>query len=235
MNSYQMNSVTRIILVSVISLLVFAIPAAYADTDDSKTVKVGYYENEVFQEGAGEGTVKTGYAYEYYRKISEYTGWKYEYVYGEFGDLYQMVIDGKIDLIAGLARNEERERLIGYPEEPMGHETYSLVKHESDKDITADPHTLRNRTIGVLDSAMVGALEKYLKEQDIESEIRKYADYEKMFKDFDEGKINVLAAEGDGAYGRNNSEVIGAFGSSDYYLPNIMREVSRAGLFPRPR
>ena len=29
------------------------------------TVKVGYYENEVFQEGAREGIMKSGYAYEY--------------------------------------------------------------------------------------------------------------------------------------------------------------------------
>ena len=43
---------------------------------EEEPVRVGYYENEVFQEGAEEGAVKTGYAYEYYRKHSEYTGWK---------------------------------------------------------------------------------------------------------------------------------------------------------------
>ena len=41
---------------------------AYAETE---VVRVGYYENEVFQEGAGEGEVKSGYAYDYYRKLSE--------------------------------------------------------------------------------------------------------------------------------------------------------------------
>ena len=66
---------------------------AHADNIAKKTVRVGYYENEVFQEGAEEGAVKTGYAYEYYCKLSEYTGWKYEYVYGGFGDLYQMLLD----------------------------------------------------------------------------------------------------------------------------------------------
>lgn len=49
----------------------------YADQENKK-VRVGYYENEVFQEGAGEGEVKSGYAYEYYRKLSEYTGWESE-------------------------------------------------------------------------------------------------------------------------------------------------------------
>ena len=43
-------------------------------------LKGGNYENEVFEEGAAENANKTGYAYEYYRKLSEYTGWKYEYV-----------------------------------------------------------------------------------------------------------------------------------------------------------
>ncbi|MBQ3893487.1 MAG: transporter substrate-binding domain-containing protein, partial [Mailhella sp.] len=112
---------------------------------ETKTVRVGYYENEVFQEGARKDAVKTGYAYEYYRKLSEYTGWKYDYVYGGFKDLYQMLLDGRIDLLAGLAWQEERGALIRYPDAPMGRETYSLVKHGSDEDITADPATLNGK------------------------------------------------------------------------------------------
>ena len=105
------------------------LPAAGPADAAPETVRVGYYENEIFQEGAEEGAVKTGYAYEYYRKISEYTGWRYEYVYGSFGDLYQMLLDGEIDLLAGLAWREDREEKIGYPEAVMGRESYYLIKH----------------------------------------------------------------------------------------------------------
>ena len=95
---------------------------AYAEEVGAAPVRVGYYEQEVFQEGAADGTVKTGYAYEYYRKLSEYTGWNYEYVYKEYGELYQMLLNGEIDLLAGLAWKEERAGLIGYPEAVMGSE-----------------------------------------------------------------------------------------------------------------
>ena len=78
--------------------------AAHAEKTEPVTVKVGYYENEVFEEGAEEGAIKTGYAYEYYRKISEYTGWKYEYVYGDFNSLYDKLLNGEIDMLAGLAK-----------------------------------------------------------------------------------------------------------------------------------
>ena len=98
--------------------------AAAPQDDNSVTVKVGYYENKVFQEGAQEGAVKTGYAYEYYRKLSEYTGWRYEYVYGDYTDLYQKLLSGEIDMLAGLAKNKEREPLIGYPESKMGNTSY---------------------------------------------------------------------------------------------------------------
>ncbi len=134
-----------------------------------EAVRVGYYENEVFQEGANDDSVKTGYAYEYYQKLSEYTGWRYEYVYGEFGDLYRMLLDGEIDFLAGLAYREDRKDLIGYPDAAMGNETYSLVKHDSDNDITLDISTLNGRKIGVLDSAMVDVLELFLKEHLIQA------------------------------------------------------------------
>ena len=204
-----------ILLATVLACLV-APAAALATTGEP--VRVGYYENEVFQEGASEGAVKTGYAYEYYRKLSEYTGWEYEYVYGDYADLYQMLLDGQIDLLAGLAYRDDRVSLLSYPNEPMGNETYSLVRHDTDEDITIDSKTLAGRRIGVLDSALKQALEAFLAEQDVQAEVVTFSDYKSLFAAFDQYEVDVMAAEGDGTYGRAHAEVLYAFGSSDYYL-----------------
>ena len=202
--------------------------------EEPETVRVGYYENEVFQEGASEGAVKTGYAYEYYRKLSEYTGWKYEYVYGGFGDLYQMLLDGEIDLLAGLAWREERAGIIGYPDAIMGSESYYLVKHDSRTGITADPSTMKGKKIGVLDSAMVGVLEQYLEDHYVKADVITYQDHEELFSAFDSGELDLFVAESDGAHGREHAEVLCAFGASEYYLcvnkkrPDLLKELNTA-------
>ena len=87
----------------------------------------------------------------------------------------------------------------------MGNETYSLVKHEDDIDITLDPSTLNGRRIGVLDSAMVEVLRTYLDEHSIQAEVVTFRDYEPLFEAFDTHDIDILAAEGDGAYGRDHA------------------------------
>ena len=48
-----------IVLCALIAVLSLLPPAALANAEP-KTVRVGYYENEIFQEGAQEGAVKTG-------------------------------------------------------------------------------------------------------------------------------------------------------------------------------
>ena len=103
------TAIQKICLTLFISI--FLLPVC-SQSQNLKKVRVGYYENEIFQEGGKPGAVKTGYAYEYYQKISEYTGWKYEYVYGGYGDLYKLFLEGQIDLLAGLAYRQEREGLI---------------------------------------------------------------------------------------------------------------------------
>lgn len=192
--------------------------AMAAEQEQGDTIRVGYYENEVFQEGASEGAVKKGYAYEYYRKLSEYTGWDYEYVYGSYSDLYDMLLNGDIDLLAGLARTEERVDIIGYPDLPMGNETYTLVKHEKDVSVTTEPKTLSGKKIGVLDGAIASSLDAYLDKNQVQCEVKRFGDYESLFREFDEGELDILAAEGDGASSRDHVEVIGPFGSTDYYL-----------------
>ena len=212
----NIKRVSSYILTVILFMLAIRFPV-YAEQSDN-TIKVGYFENEIFQEGAAKDSVKTGYAYEYYQKLSEYTGWEYEYVYGSFADLYQMFLDGEIDLMAGLAKNAERESIIGYPEDAMGSETYNIVKHASDDSITTSYETLTGKKIGVLDSAMVGVLEKFLEEHDIDAEVNKYPDHQDMLNDFDNGSIDALVAESDGTSGRDNAELLYPFGSSDYYL-----------------
>ena len=218
--NHRMAQIARRVLLLCLIVLaggVCAVPAAAAE-GGSEPVRVGYYENEVFQEGAQPDAVKTGYAYEYYQKLSEYTGWRYEYVYGEFSDLYQMLLDGDIDFLAGLAWKEEREGLIGYPEAAMGHETYNLMKHSADEDITTEPATLTGKTIGVLDSAMADVLHEFLDSRGIQAEVAVFRDYGPLFAAFDAHDIDVLAAEGDGAYRRAQAELLYSFGASNYYL-----------------
>ncbi len=70
----------RVLLCAILLVAALAPSHAFASETGENRVRVGCYENEVFEEGARDGAVKTGYAYEYYQKLSEYTGWRYEYV-----------------------------------------------------------------------------------------------------------------------------------------------------------
>ena len=45
-----------------------------------------------------------------------------------------------------------------------------------------------------------------------------FSDYEELFSEFDSKNVDILAAEGDGAYGRDHAEVLFPFGDSNYYL-----------------
>ena len=70
-----MIRVRKIFFLALACLLFALARPVFAETPPTP-VKVGYFENEIFQEGAEKGAIRRGYAYEYYRKLSEYTGWE---------------------------------------------------------------------------------------------------------------------------------------------------------------
>ena len=73
----------------------------------SQVVRVGYYERSGFQEGMSDEDRKSGYAYEYLQKISDYTGWQYEYVYGDLAELKEKFERDEIDILAGISKKDE--------------------------------------------------------------------------------------------------------------------------------
>lgn len=214
----QLKNLTYLVIMGLVISLLQGPLFVSASNVQPKTVKIGYYENEIFQEGASEDAVKSGYAYEYYMKLSEYTGWRYEYVYGSFNDLYQMLIDGDIDMLAGLAYKEDRADLMGYPQLAMGTESYNLVKYESNREITSDVESLQGRSIGVLDSAIADALDEYLERNSIEANVVRYEYTDELKAAFEAGEVEVLAVEGEGTNKRTGYEVLLTFGMTDFYI-----------------
>ncbi|MDO4483705.1 MAG: transporter substrate-binding domain-containing protein [Clostridia bacterium] len=109
-------------LMAALMLLMTILPAASgADAQQSREcLRVGWYQLDMFQEGMGDDAPKSGYSYDYLQKVSNYTGWQYEYVYGTWPELFGMLERGEIDLLAGVSATAERRQVMLFPDSAMG-------------------------------------------------------------------------------------------------------------------
>ena len=93
-------------------LLGLPVPAWAQSKTGTKTIRVAYREDADFINKSGSGVYK-GYGVEYLNKISQYTGWKYEYINEFWEDQLEDLKCGKIDLICNAQKTEDREKEIG--------------------------------------------------------------------------------------------------------------------------
>ena len=137
-----------ILLCLVLYITVFPFPVS-AEEAKNRTVRVGWYEGTYnTTEPDGE---KRGYSYEYQQAVAAHTGWKYEYVEGNWAELMSMLKNGEIDLMGGMSYAEERSASMLFSELPMGEDKYYLYINPSDTDISAsDLTTLNGKRIGVV-------------------------------------------------------------------------------------
>ena len=120
---------------------------SYAE-DKKKTVKVGWFESGFYsKDQLGR---RSGYAYEYQRKISAYTGWTYEYIEGNWSELLDMLKKGEIDLLANVSYKPERAESMLYSYLPMNTEAYYIYVSSGNDDIRSDdPGTLTGKRVAI--------------------------------------------------------------------------------------
>ena len=160
---------------------------------DPETVKVGYYFSHNFQEGTDDNSPKSGYSYEYLQKIASYTGWKYEYVYGDWKELFEKLKKGEIDLMAGVAYSKVREEFINYSECEMLNETFYIYKDENDSSMQWDDiDSYSGKKIGTLknDQRMTSTLEKWKDTYQADIEIVYYSDVTRCVRAFSQKQID---------------------------------------------
>ena len=190
----------------------------FAEETDEKIVKVGYYENENFQEGAAEGVRKSGYAYEYYQKLATYNGWRYEYVYGSWSEIYDAFVNGDIDLLAGLGYAEERLEIMNYPNYPMGYESYYLFVRGDDTDISIDVSTLNGKKIGTISGLLEKAIREWIENNNVDAEIVIYDDVNDRDQALVDGEIDAFIGESASVGSKDNIVSLFKIKNVDMYV-----------------
>ena len=85
-------------LLMIFTVLPVPVAASETKTDtESKTVRVGWYPDSYHI--TGENGERSGYGYEYEQAVAAYTGWNYEYIKGDWGELVEKLQNGEIDLM----------------------------------------------------------------------------------------------------------------------------------------
>ncbi|MCR5785284.1 MAG: diguanylate cyclase [Eubacterium sp.] len=221
------NLKSFIIYIMVASLVVLPFCALFytteaeaKDTEDTRVLKVGCFTDMPYMMTRDEETGRmSGYAYEYLQMIAAYTGWEYEYVEGEWSELWDMFLDGEIDLLADVSYTEEREGRMLFPRRSMGEEVYRLYATDVSTDIDAANlyDTLEGKKIGVTAfTVQEDLLNEWVEENGIDCTVIGYVSDFVRNEYFEDGTIDaVVELE---ASSKSSWEPITEIGSTEYYL-----------------
>ena len=193
---------------------------ASAQSATVTTVKVGYYESRNFQEGAEDGKPKSGYGYEYLQRIASYAGWKCEYEYGTWQDLYQKLANGEIDIMAGVSRSESHEAEVLFPYTSMLSETYFIYKNPSDESMSGgDYPSFAGKSIGVVStSGSKSAFETWQSKNQCKVNEKQFPSMEEGYGAFQRGEIDAFVSSDNVVNGYTDIQPIEIVGKEPFYL-----------------
>lgn len=181
------------------------------------TVRVGYYPLDNYHAPDEDGNV-TGYEAEYLNRISEITGWTFEYVKQKsWGEAMDALQDGRIDLLSPAQLTPEREAKFDFSSMPLG-KTYGAIMTLSTNDyIYEDFDAFADMTLGIeKDSIHSVTFEEYAKANDFTPHIVYYKDFPSMVEALNVGEIDALADNI--MRTQKNMKLLGKFGTSMYYF-----------------
>lgn len=162
-----------------------------AEDTKSQVIRVGFMNTENFLQINSNGHAR-GYGADYLEKISEYTGWKYEYVYGSLNECLKMLESGKIDMLMPISYSKERSSTFLYSEE-MCYMNYAFLVGNKDNNTLfyEDVSSFDDMEVGmVIGNDLNNLFRKYEEKYGFDTRTIYYATEAKMNKGLENGDID---------------------------------------------
>lgn len=207
-----------VIILAFLMPLFRSVPVLAAEEEETRVVRVAFAQSEGLSETHEDGT-HSGEFYDWLVEIAKYTGWEYEFVVGDAGDLINMLDAGEVDLMCGMYYFPVMEESYEYPKYSTGVSKALLIKKLGNDDVQQfDLSTLSGKTIGVFSKAVnrIKQLESFLAFNSINCELRYFDDPDELGSALDEGEIDLLL--GADSYLTEDRTVAIEFGGEAYYI-----------------
>lgn len=184
-----------------------------------KVVRVGWYESAY--NSTDRFGHRSGYAYEYQQKIAAYTGWKYEYVEGNWATLLEKLQKGEIDLLSDVSYTPERAKNMLFSTQPMGCEEYYILIDNANTAINPENiTTLNGKKIGVnAGSIQQSIYERWAKDNGIKAKLIEIDGQERDFAEYMlNGELDAVVSVSAIDHNLNNCIPVSVIGASDFYF-----------------
>ena len=205
-------------LLILVILVTGALVPVSAGTDTSKKViRVAYREDADLINLSSSGIYK-GYAVEYLNKISQYTGWQYEYINEAWQDQLDDLKEGKVDLICNAQKTEEREKDYDFSSIPIGNEQTVLYVSADDQDIYyQDYEHMAGKTVGLLEGSYQNEEFRQRKDaKNIQCTEKYYETEEKLIAALSRKEVDMILMGSISKHG--NLKVVDKFGNAPMYI-----------------
>ena len=183
----------------VLCLQLFLIPLLFmmntcAYASEQKTVRVGYYPVADYQDSADDGTY-SGFGYDYYMQIQKYTHWKYEFVKASYAECVQMLMKGDIDLMSGLMKTSERDKVMLFSQYSVSNTQNKLYARGDHEDMYyEDYESFDGCTVAVMRGTLSDELEQYSAEHHFKVKLKEYENLMDVETALHNGEVDLAYA-----------------------------------------
>lgn len=213
----QHRGVSFLLIFTFIVAMMMVPASVSAAESGQETVKVAWYEDAYHI--TSKNGVRSGYGYEYEQAVAAYTGWNYDYVNGDWGDLLEKLQKGEIDMMGALSYTDERAKTMLFSELPMGKERYYLYVNLEDTDISlSNLSTLNGKRIAVMEESVQGTqFAQWEKEHNIKTQHLNVDNFTKAQKMASGNKIDGVISAETPTWVEAGMSAIAEVGGSDIY------------------
>ena len=202
--------------------VLFVIPVQAGE--EPPVIRVAFPVQEGMSSFKRDGT-PDGYNYTYLEKISEYTGWKIEYIpyYGDneneaVSNAMQDVKDGKADLIGPVLKNSGTEASYELCRNNYGIVYTTLNALESSDIREGNAFSVQPLKVGLWRQANIinAQVIRYLKLERYDYELSFYDSFEEQYEALLQGDVDVISSRS--MYSLENTRIVEQFSPQPYYF-----------------
>lgn len=239
MNTYK-RMLIRSILMAFCLFFIIGLGTPVRAKLSHEKIRIGILIEQGYSGNDGKGTYGK-YTQDYLNEISQYTNWKYEFIYidkdihGSSREILEMLKNGEIDIVAPIEISDdslEYYDLTGYH---YGM-TYSILSVLTENMIVSetDYDTLNGLNIGVLDSdtKRIAELKRFCSSNDITYGLIEYEGEEELRDAIKIGEVDAVL--GNSTFPMEDTRMVAKFGGVPYYFATkkgnveIMNGLNRA-------